>query len=130
MLVYMQHLKDLDWLQGLLNLFCKSCWPMNCSFASWFSELSNFSRWFLKNLPHLLAYLTYYSTVLLFYTPWKHQKTWRLLMFSGGIEKQHRPVMSKSSLSKWHSSDWIIKCSSAFTQLWKQQGKMLYRKLL
>ena len=31
--------------------------------------------------------LTYYSPVLLFYTPWKHQKT------SGGIAKKHQAAM-------------------------------------
>ena len=38
--------------------------------------------------------LTHYSPVLVFYTPWKHQKNLKVsLMFSGGIEKQHRAVM-------------------------------------
>ena len=34
-----------------------------------------------------LFLLTHYSPVLLFYTPWKHQKTLGFLMFSGGMEK-------------------------------------------
>ena len=38
--------------------------------------------------------LTHYSPVILFYTPWKHQKT----LFSGGIDKQHRAVMSQSAI--------------------------------
>ena len=43
--------------------------------------------------------LSYYSPLFLFYTPWKHlpseniRKPLGLLMFSGGIEKQHRTVM-------------------------------------
>ena len=37
--------------------------------------------------------LTRNSPMLPLYTPWKHQKTFRFLMFSGGIEKQHQAVM-------------------------------------
>ena len=36
--------------------------------------------------------LTHYSPVMLFYTPWKHQKTFRFSVFRG-IEKQYRIVM-------------------------------------
>ena len=47
---------------------------------------------------HHKKYLTHYNPVLLFYTPWKHQKTLRfsnvgVLMFSDGIKKQKRAVM-------------------------------------
>ena len=34
--------------------------------------------------------LTHYSLVLLFYTPWKHQKTFRFSDLLGGTEKQYR----------------------------------------
>ena len=56
--------------------------------AGVFMMLSNFfgGAYLLKHLTTL----THYSPVLLFYTPWKHQKTFR---FSKGIEKQHRAVM-------------------------------------
>ena len=38
--------------------------------------------------------LTHYSPVLLIYTSWKHQKKpLSFLMFSGGIDKQHRTLM-------------------------------------
>ena len=37
--------------------------------------------------------LTDYSPVLFFYTPENIRKTLGFLMFSGGIEKQHRAVM-------------------------------------
>ena len=35
-------------------------------------------------------HLTHYSLVLLFYTPWRHQKTFRFL---GGIEMEHRALI-------------------------------------
>ena len=40
--------------------------------------------------------LTHYSPELLFYTPWniRKPKPEGFLMFSGGIEKQHRAVMA------------------------------------
>ena len=60
----------------------------------------------LEGFCEAVLYLTHFSPVLLFYTPWKHQKTFSFsippenirkplgfLMFSGGIEKQHRAVM-------------------------------------
>ena len=33
--------------------------------------------------------------MLLFYTPWKHQKTFGFLVFSGGIEMENWPEMGK-----------------------------------
>ena len=35
------------------------------------------------------AILTHFSPVSHFYTPWKRQKTFGFLMFSGGIEMWH-----------------------------------------
>ena len=51
-----------------------------------------------KAVDSLCHILTHYSPVLLFYTPGKHQKTFRLLTCcfsipSGGIEKQHQAVV-------------------------------------
>ena len=37
--------------------------------------------------------LTHFRPMLLFYTPWKRQKTQGFLTFSGGIEKEHWPEM-------------------------------------
>ena len=34
-------------------------------------------------MQHYSLYLTHYSLVLLFYTPWKHQKTFRFSVFRG-----------------------------------------------
>ena len=34
-----------------------------------------------------------YSLMLLIYTPWKYQKTFRFSDVSGGIDKEHRAVM-------------------------------------
>ena len=45
---------------------------------------------FSKNFSHI-SDLTHYSPMLLFYTPWKHQKTFRYR--KGGTKKQHRAVM-------------------------------------
>ena len=33
--------------------------------------------------PKFTVHLTHYRPVLLFYTPWKHQKTWRFSVFKG-----------------------------------------------
>ena len=36
-------------------------------------------------------YIIHFSPMFHFYTPWKHQKTFVFLTFSGSIEKQHLP---------------------------------------
>ena len=42
-----------------------------------------------KNLTQEFKNLTHFSPMLHFYTPWKRQKTFDFLMFSGGIEIGH-----------------------------------------
>ena len=42
-----------------------------------------------------VSYLTYFWPMLLFYTPWKHQKTkGENHCFKGGIQWEHWPEMS------------------------------------
>ena len=38
--------------------------------------------------------LTHFRPMFPFYTPWKHQKTFGFLVFSGGIKWEHWPEMS------------------------------------
>ena len=47
--------------------------------------------------------LTHYSPVLLIYTSWKHQKTFKFSYVSGGMDKQHRTLM-----------DYIFECRCRF----------------
>ena len=43
-------------------------------------------EWFDESLAH-------FWRMLLFYTPWKHQKTFGFLVFSGSIKREHWPEM-------------------------------------
>ena len=43
--------------------------------------------------------LTHFQPLFHFYTPWKHQKTGRFLMFSGGIEVEHCLKTRKISIN-------------------------------
>ena len=42
-----------------------------------------------KNTVPSVAKLSHFMTLVSFYTPWKHQKTFGFLMFSEGIERDH-----------------------------------------
>ena len=55
-----------------------------------------FQRQILLNKISLRLFiaLTHFSPVSHFYTPWKRQKTYGFLMFSGGIEIWHWTKMS------------------------------------
>ena len=55
-------------------------------------KLLHLFKWIIWNW---YSWLTHDSPVLLFYTPWKHQKTFRFSDVSGGIEKQHRVAMGQ-----------------------------------
>ena len=52
---------------------------------------SPFIQWFLKHCSKVENWYRMVKPIscCLFYTPWKHQKTFDFLMFSGGIEKDH-----------------------------------------
>ena len=58
----------------------KSEWR-ECFFSKMDPQNSNFCNFFYE--------LTHFSPVPHFYTPWKHQKTFGFLTFSGGIEMWH-----------------------------------------
>ena len=49
----------------------------------------NFDVYFGKKMKSSTNTLTHFRLMLYFYTPWKHPKTGRFLMFSGGVEVEH-----------------------------------------
>ena len=51
----------------------------------------------MKNSAHLSAQLTHFKSLVSFYIPWKHQKTFGFLMFSGGLERD-----------QWHEMDYFF----------------------
>ena len=85
-------IKDLFQTCSIVGITAHSCQSASTSKAA-FLEINmdlalQLSCW--KPETFYKHYLTHYSPVLLFYTPWKPLG---FLMFSGGIEKQHRAVM-------------------------------------
>ena len=50
-------------------------------------RLHSFSFPFSFQYSHSFSCLTHFMPLVSFYAPWKHQKTFGFLMFSGGIEK-------------------------------------------
>ena len=71
--------------------------------------LTNQQKLFFSSLSTILhnqTKLTHFWPMLLFYTPWKHQKTFGFLVFSGGIngnigqtwEKKHSHLQNSISL--------------------------------
>ena len=63
--------------------------------------------------------LTYYSPVLFFYTPWKHQKIRDFLISSGGTERDHWHWMGKFAftLENIKANMNLLKISS---KIWKK----------
>ena len=55
-----------------------------CKMLWWVRKFRTFS--FKKRRPHLLTHI---SPMFHFYTPWKCQKTFDFLIFSGGAEVEH-----------------------------------------
>ena len=72
------YLHDLHWLIITYN----RPWNTQYNENRYRSARAEYSIW-----------LTHSSPVLLFYTPWKHQKTFRFSDVFRGIEKQHRAMM-------------------------------------
>ena len=58
-------------------------------------------RWLLYFCPSEIYSLTHFSPVSHFYTPWKRQRTFGFLTFSGGIE-----------MWRWTKMDWIEQIKS------------------
>ena len=65
-------------------------------------EFNNFMEFLIYRLHFFLiiygcleeyCFLTHFSSMFLFYTPWKCQKTFGLLTFSGGIEMEYLAEM-------------------------------------
>ena len=59
-----------------------------------FKYIAKCLKMLLFNSFCLVSFLTHYSPVFAFYTPWKEQKNLDLLVFSGGIKREHQAVMA------------------------------------
>ena len=76
-----------SWLQ---SVFPEKLW-------SWIGQSLNYQKEVSKGLTrnvhiqiHYVYYLTHFMSLISFYTPWKHQKTFGFLMFSWGVERDQR----------------------------------------
>ena len=58
-----------------------------------FPKSGDFIEVFHKKLWLTILTLTYFRPMFPFYTPWKRQKTFGFLTFSGGIEREYWPEM-------------------------------------
>ena len=49
----------------------------------------------------IFLHLIYFQRIMYFYSPWKHQKNYGFLMFSGGIELDYWFKMGKMNKYQW-----------------------------
>ena len=75
----------------------KSAYKLFTKFSTNSNEISPFQPEFNVNLDNHSYILTYYSPLLLFYTPWKHQKTFR---FSDIFKEYRKATLDCNGLSK------------------------------
>ena len=53
-----------------------------------------YERYSLEDTVFMRFCLIHFWIMFPFHNPWKHQKTWGFLVFSGGIKRKHWPQMS------------------------------------
>ena len=54
---------------------------------------TNFKAWQVSKKNVFFIVITNFGSMFHLYTPWKRQKTFGFLTFSGGIEMEHWPEM-------------------------------------